>query len=331
MNGRAGFSHGGGAITNGLVGTIGKMRPFRFGYQTRGGTADDLRDQARSAEAAGFDLIQTADHLSPGWSSTLPLLAMAEATTTLRVCPLVINNDFHHPALLAAEYANLDHLTGGRVELGIGAGHSFTEYSAMGLQFDPPKVRKARMGEAMEILRQLLDGETVTHNGAHYQLTEVRTMRSLQPRLPIMAGVNGPVALAHAARHADIVGLMMLGRTLEDGQSLEVRWEADRLDSTVAYIREHGAGRDVELNALVQAVEITDDREAALRELIAGIPSLTLHDAMATPFLAHGTHDEIAAHLVRARERWGISYFSVRCIEEFQPVIERLRAVDAAA
>ncbi|MDP2293194.1 MAG: TIGR03621 family F420-dependent LLM class oxidoreductase [Actinomycetota bacterium] len=305
------------------------MRPFRFGYQTRGGSADELRDQARRAEAAGFDLIHTADHLSPGWSPTLPLLAMAEATTRLRLCPLVINNDFHHPALLAAEYANLDHLSGGRVELGMGAGHSFTEYAAMGMQFDPAKLRKARMGEAIEIIRRLFDGETVTHDGEHYQLHEVRTMRSLQDHLPIMAGVNGPSALAHAAQHADIIGLMMLGRTLEDGHSHEVRWEADRLDGTVAYIREHAAGRGVELNALVQVVQVTDDREAALRELLAEMPSLTFDDAASTPFLAYGTHDEIAAHLLRCRERWGISYFSVRAIDEFQPVIARLRAADA--
>lgn len=305
------------------------MRPFRFGYQTRGGTSAELRDQARRAEAAGFDIIQSADHLSPGWSPTLPLLAMAEATTTLRVGPLVINNDFRHPALLAAEYANLDHLTGGRVELGMGAGHSFTEYAAMGLEFDPPKVRKARLAESIEIVRRLLDGETVTYDGEHYQLSEVSTMRSLQERLPIMAGVNGPTALAHAAQHADIIGLMMLGRTLPDGHRHEVRWEADRLDTTVAYIREHAGARTVELNALVQMVQVTDDRESALRELLVDMPSLEFDDAASTPFLAFGSHDEIAQHLVQCRERWGINYFSVRSIEEFQPVIERLRALDA--
>ncbi len=304
------------------------MRSFRFGYQARDGSADELRDQARRAEAAGFDVIHTYDHLSPNWSPTVPLLAMAEATTQLRVGPLVINNDFHHPALLAAEYANLDHLTGGRVEMGIGAGHSFTEYVAMGMAFDPPKVRKARLAESIEILRRLFDGETVTFDGVHYHLTGASTMRALQSRLPIMAGVNGLAALAHAARHADIIGLMMLGRTLADGQSHEVRWEADRLDSTVAHIQSCAGRRDVELNALVQRVKVTDDREGALRQDLLEIDSLSYDDAATTPFLAYGTHDGIAAHLLRCRERWGISYFSVRSIDEFQPVIERLRAAD---
>ena len=68
------------------------------------------------------------------------------------------------------------------------------------------------MAEAVEILRQLFDGETVTFAGEHYQLRDVATMRSLQDHLPIMAGVNGPTALTHAAQHADIIGLVMLGK-----------------------------------------------------------------------------------------------------------------------
>ena len=304
------------------------MRPFRFGYQARGGSAAELREQARQAEAADFDVIHTYDHLSPNWSPTLPLLAMAEATTRLRVGPLVINNDFHHPALLAAEYANLDHLTAGRVEMGIGAGHAFTEYAAMGVPFDPPRVRKTRLAESIEILRRLFDGETVTYDGEHYHLADVTTMRALQPRLPIMAGVNGPAALAHAAQHADIIGLMMLGRTLADGQSHEVRWEVDRLDRTIAHIESNAGSRVVELNALVQRIVVTDDRDGAIDQLLADIPTLSFDDAAATPFLAFGTHDEIAAHLLRCRERWGISYFSVRSIDDFQPVIERLRSAD---
>lgn len=307
-----------------------RMRSFRFGYQARGGTPDELRDQARRAEAAGFDVISTFDHLNPGWGPTLPLLAMAEATTTLRVCPLVINNDFHHPVLLAMEYANLDHLTGGRVELGMGAGHSFPEYAAMGIPFDPPAVRKARLAESIEIVRGLLDGQTVTFDGEHHHIAAATTQRSLQERLPIMAGVNGKAALAHAARHADIIGLMMLGRTLADGHRHEVRWQADRLDATVAHIRANEpSGTSVELNALVQVVDVTDDADAARHALVEEVAGLSLDDAATTPFLAIGTHDEIAAHLLRCRERWGISYYSVREIDAFVPVIERLRAHDA--
>ncbi|HRE02531.1 MAG TPA: LLM class flavin-dependent oxidoreductase [Ilumatobacteraceae bacterium] len=151
-------------------------RPFRFGYQVSRGL-DDLREQARAAEAGGFDVISTWDHVGTTISPLLALVAMADATERIRFCPMVINNDFHHPAQLAMEFADLDQLSGGRAELGIGAGHSFTEYAAMGLAF--------------------------------------------------------------------------------------------------------------------------------------------------------GTHDEIAAHLLSCRERWGISYFTVRTIDDMAPIIERLRAADA--
>src|SRR3979411_2887777 len=154
------------------------MRAFRFGFQVRDQSAGDLRATARAAEAAGFDVISTWDHVVDGWGPLSPLPAMADATTRLRICPLVLNNDFHHPVHLARELASVDHLTGGRLELGIGAGHAFTEYAAIGQTFAPPAVPKARRAESVELLRRLLDGEEVSFAGAHYQLRDARTMRA---------------------------------------------------------------------------------------------------------------------------------------------------------
>jgi probable F420-dependent oxidoreductase len=293
----------------------------------RSASADELRETARAAEAAGFDVLSTADHVSEGWAPLLPLLAATDCTTRLRVCPLVLNNDFHHPVHLAREVASLDHLSGGRVELGIGAGHAFTEYAAIGQRFDPPAVRKARLAEAVDILRRLLDGETVTHEGAHYQLENVRTRRALQPHLPFLVAVNGRQALAQAARSADIIGLFGLGRTLADGQRHEVRWQAERLDRTVQYIREQAGerGDQLELNALVQVVTVTDDRRAAAEEVADRIETLDVEDALLTPFLALGSHDQIAEHLRMCRDRWGITYFTVRDLDGFAPVLARLQ------
>lgn len=300
---------------------------MRFGYQVTGTpSADELRRMARDAEAAGFDVLHTADHIGLGWAPLSTLAIVAEATTTLRVCPLVLNNDLHHPVDLAREVAAIDHLSGGRIELGLGAGHSFDEYAAIGLPFDPPAVRKARLAEAVEILRRLLDGEEVSFAGEHYQLDGVRIMPALQERLPILVGVNGRAALAHAAQHADIVAPTMLGRTLEDGHRHEVRWEPDRLDRTIDHIRAAAAaaGRDApRLHALVQVVVVGDDRRAAAQTYVDEL-GLTVDDALATPFLALGTHDEIAAHLLACRDRWGIDYFTVRDIDAFAPVITRL-------
>jgi hypothetical protein len=81
---------------------------------------------------------------------------------------------------------------------------------------------------------------------------------------------------------------------------------------------------------LVQAVVITDDRQRVAHKLASQIPGLRSDDALVTPFLALGTHDEMAQHLLMCRDRWGISYFSVRDIGAFAPVIERLRSHDLA-
>jgi len=309
------------------------VRPFRFGFQMMECSTAELRSQARTAEDAGFDVLHSWDHVVDGWSPLVPLMAVADCTTRLRVCPLVLNNEFHHPVHLARELASLDHLSGGRLEVGLGAGHSFTEFSAIGQRFDPPSVRKARLAESVEIVRRLLDGEVVTYHGEHYELDGVRTLRSLQGRVPLLVGVNGRQALGHAAKHADIIGLTMLGRTLEDGQRHEVRWESERLDATIGYIREQAAHRwdEIELNVLVQRIIVTGDREEAAHEVSLMAPGLSVEDALATPFLAIGTHDEIADHLRACRDRWDISYFSVRDIPNFEPVIERLRRRDKAA
>ncbi len=296
-------------------------------------SADGLRAQAGAAEEAGFDVIHTWDHVGDGWSPLAPLLAMADCTARIHVGPLVLNNDFHHPARLAQELASIDHLSGGRLEVGLGAGHSFTEYAAIGHPFDPPSMRKARLAEAVEVLRQLLDGEEVTFDGDHYQLQGVRMLRSLQDHVPLLVGVNGKQALAHAARHADIIGLTMLGRTLEDGQRHEVRWQPDRLDATVHHIRQQAGERwdQLELHVLVQAVIVADNRREAAHQAVRRIPGLSVEDALATPFLALGSHDEIADHLLACRDRWGISYVSVRDMASFSPVIPRIRQVNATS
>lgn len=303
-------------------------RPFRFGLQLPATDLNGAVATAVRAEAAGFDVVHTCDHLGDSILPPLtPLAAIAVATERVRLCPLVVNADFHHPLGLARDAVAIDHLSGGRMELGLGAGHSEPEYRAAGIRFDPPAVRKARLAESVEVLRRLLSGETVDHLGEHVTLRGATVGRSRQDRLPILVGVNGPRALAHAARHADTIGLTMLGRTLPDGQRHETRWEADRLDATVAFVRREAAlaGTDPELHALVQAVVVTHDRAAVATEFVAQGYAPTEADVLATPFLAIGTPDEIVAHLHECRARWGISYFSVRDLDAFAPVVALTR------
>jgi probable F420-dependent oxidoreductase len=301
------------------------VRSFRFGYQSTTDDPAQVLEEARRAEQAGFDVFQVGDHVGAEPSPLLTLAAVS-GVTHMRLGTLVLNNDLRHPVTLAQELATLDHLSGGRLEVGIGAGHSFTEYQAMGLQFHTAAARKKRLAEAVEILRALLDGMSVTTQGRYYTLEGATTLRARQPHVPLLVGVNGSTALSHAARHADIVAPTMLGRTLADGQHHAVRWEADRLDRTVESVRNAAGTRwpSLEIHSLVQQVIVTPDRRQRADE-VAQRTAMTVEDILATPYLCIGTHDEIAEHLIRCRERWGISYYSVRSVEEFGPVIELLR------
>ncbi len=148
-------------------------RPFRFSVQAVGA---DCRAAwvvlARKAEDLGVDLLVTADHLAGALGPLVALATAAEATRRLRVGTMVLNNDFHHPVVLARDVATVDLLSDGRAEVGLGAGHAEPEYESAGIAFDPHASRVDRLGESALVLRRLLDGETVTHRGEHYTLHE---------------------------------------------------------------------------------------------------------------------------------------------------------------
>jgi probable F420-dependent oxidoreductase len=308
------------------------VRPFRFGFQSISDDVAEVTRTAREAEAAGFDVFQVGDHVGTQLSPFVALAAAAAATSTIRIGTLVLNNDLRHPVTMAQEAATLDRVSDGRVELGLGAGHSLPEYAAIGLAFDSPAVRKARLAEAIELLQPLLLGRMVDYRGTHYQVAAAQTLRPVQTRLPLLVGVNGASALAHAARHADTVALTMLGRTLEDGQHHEMRWEAERLDSTIGHIRAAAGDRwsRLELHALVQAVIVTETRSKVAEDL-SGQLALPTTDVLATPFLCFGSPEEMAHHLLTCRARWGISYFTVRDIDVFAPVMRLVRSLDGSA
>lgn len=279
------------------------------------------------AEELGFDIVLAADHVGPGWAPMPTLSAIASVTERIRLGTLVLNNDMRNPVQLAWEVSTIDRISGGRFELGLGAGHTPSEYDATGIERSAPGERKRRLAESVEIIRDLLDGKAVELDGQHYRVDRARIDPSAQQRLPILVGGNGAELLTHAGRHADIVGLQGLGRTREDGHSHEVKWSTRHLDEQIAQVRV-GAGvrfDDIEFNAMVQVVQITPDRESTLAKVVERVDGLTMEDAMATPYLLVGTVEEIVLHLMTCNERWGINYFAVRELDDFEPVLRALR------
>ncbi len=305
------------------------VRPIRFGLQVTP-TADTIDTIGPAAEAAGFEVLTVADHVGPDLPSPLITLAGLAATTeTIRVGTMVLNNDMRNPVQLAWDVATLQHQSGDRVELGLGAGHTPHEYAATGIGLDPPRIRKERLAESVELLGALLAGGPVDHDGVHYHVEGAELPPIERP--PILVGGNGSHLLRHAAVNADAIGLQGLGRTREDGHRHEVKWSVEHLEAQLATIgaAAEPAGRRPELQALVQSVVITDDRERALHEFLERAPSLSMDDAAATPYLAIGTVDEIAEQFVANNRRWGLSYLTVR-EPELGPIIRRVRELEAA-
>src|SRR6266545_2330372 len=127
-------------------------RPFRFGViNERMQTASAWNADACRTEQLGYSTFLIGDQFAP-FSA---LMAAANVTKTMRVGSFVIDNDYRHPVVLAKEAATLDLLSGGRFELGLGAGFLKTEYDKAGVTFDSPGVRISRLAEALEVLKGL--------------------------------------------------------------------------------------------------------------------------------------------------------------------------------
>ena len=192
------------------------MAELRFGVVSE--SVQDGRawlDHARRIEDAGIDVLLIRDHFSAGafGQQLAPFTALASAaavTTRLRVGTIVLSNDFRHPAIVAHEAASLHLVSGGRFELGLGAGWYQPEYDAAGIGFDPAGQRIGRLEESLSIIRALLSGTEVHHSGTWYRVEgldlDVLPAPRSSPRLLIGAG--GPRMLRLAARHADIVGVL---------------------------------------------------------------------------------------------------------------------------
>jgi probable F420-dependent oxidoreductase len=307
------------------------MKPFRFGVNIRGAESRaECAEKARKIESLGFSTLLVPDHLAEILPPLLPLVTAAEATTTLRVGPFVLNNDFRHPVLLAREAATIDLLSDGRLELGLGAGHMQSEYEQAGLPFDPAPVRIERLGESVRIVKSLLAGETTTLDGCYYKVKAHRGYPPpvQKPHPPILIGGNARSVLSLAAREADIVGFTGLGFP-KGAREVDVSgFKAERVDERFAWVRSEAGERfgQLELNVLVQRVVVTDDRRGVAAEIAAQWPALTVEDVLQTPYALIGTVEQMAEALVERRERWGISYIATHepFLDAIAPVVARL-------
>jgi probable F420-dependent oxidoreductase len=273
--------------------------------------------KARRIESLGYATLIIPDNVQYTLAP-LPALAVAAAATgTLRVGTYVLVNHFRHPVLLAKDAATLDLLSGGRLELGLGAGRpeASAETRMLGLSFDPGVARVARLAESLGILKPLLAGQRVSASGTYYSVADaqVSPLPMQQPHPPIMVAGSGRQLLSLAAREADIIAIGLPPDASEATAAERISW-----------IREAAGDRfgQIELNINLMAVG------GQVARWIAARLQLTAQDLAERGSVAalDGTLDQMCEQLIERRAKLGLSYVVVseEFVELFAPVVERL-------
>jgi len=295
----------------------------RFGVNCTTTSASEWLESARKAEALGFDTLIAQDHFGAQLAPLPALAAAALVTSRVRLATLVLDNDFRHPALVAQEAATVDQLSGGRMELGLGAGWLESDYKKSGIPFDPPSVRLRRLAEAVQLCKACLRSDgPVSFSGEFYSIDNLELQpRPLQQTLPLMVGGRQKRALSLAAREADIVGISLLDRR-EPGAppppsfAQKVEWVRAAAGERLAHLQLH-------VNA--GTVAITDEPERAI-EAFATRTGQSVAEAWQSPGALVGNVDEIVQKLHAVHEQFGVSYWVIHApaMESFAQVIARI-------
>ena len=223
--------------------------PLRFSVLVLPNVAwPELLRRCKHVEELGFDTVNLADHLTdwaggkgPWFELWAQLSAIAQATTRIRLATLVAQIPLRNPALFALQALTADHISGGRLDVGLGIGLEIDpSYRMMGIDNWSAKERVARFGEYVEIVDKLLSQEETTFHGRFYK-TDAAALRPRpvqSPRPPLIVAAMGPVMLGHAARHADIWNSISFAKSFE-AQLDETRQRVAAIDARCAAI-----GRD---------------------------------------------------------------------------------------
>jgi probable F420-dependent oxidoreductase len=309
---------------------MGSQHRFRFGVQCGGGfDGASWSALARKIEDLGYSTLYVPDHFVDCVLAPVPALAIAaEATTTINVGALVFDNDYKHPAILAKEAATIDVLSGGRTELGIGAGWMKADYDALGLPYDSPGTRIARLDEALQVIKGCFSGERFSFAGSHYTITDyVATPVPAQAKVPILIGGGAPKILGLAGREADIIGInpnLRVGAVTADAARSASSAETAK---KVQWIRDGAGSRfdDIELQIRYFVHAVTDDRDG-FAAAMASTFDATPEDLLGSGAALFGTIPQMIETLQQRRETWGVTYIVVGgdIFEQFAPVVAQL-------
>ncbi len=301
--------------------------PFRFSASLGGLAIENMVTTAQRAESLGYATVTLPDHLDDQPAPLIGLTAVAAATSTITVLPLVLANDYRHPAVLAKEIATLDAVSGGRVEFGIGAGWMTTDYEHSGINHDRPGVRIRRLREAVDVLQSLFAGEALSHDGEFYSVHGAMGAPHPGRSIPLLLAGGKQKMLTLAGEKADIVGINpgLTAGVIDERAGKDATLA--KTDQKIRWVRDGAGDRfdEIELQTRIHMVVITDDRDAVAAEL-GPLLGLSGEETLASPHALIGSTDQLIDEIRSWRDRWGISFVSINAeqIDEFAPVVEAL-------
>jgi len=303
------------------------MTPFRFAlHSSVTPTMNAWRERARAAEGLGYSALYVTDHFNVQFGPIVALTVAAEATNTLHVGTLVLNNDLRNPVVLAKEIASLGLAAEGRVEVGLGAGWLRSDYDETGTAYDDAATRVERLSESITIMKSLWSEDETNFEGRHYTVSGARCEpRPLSPPAIIVGGGSKRILML-AAKHADTVGVNTSLISGQWGDDVAAQATFDHYDRCLEWIRDGAGDRfaSLELQIAVVAAMVVDSRKAALRSAkMLGFPG---EEALDLTVLLIGSAEELCERLIERRERWGFSNIVVpdHAMESFAPIVNRL-------
>lgn len=300
---------------------------MRFGVQIGVGIGEigRVRDQAQQVEGLGFDLLYFPDHLllegperqrvdGPSFDSMAMAAIAAQATSRIHIGHLVLCNLFRHPAVTAQSLATLDHLSGGRMVVGLGSGWTETEFRMTGIPFPPISERLRMLDESLTCIRGLWGDAPFSFDGEFYHFRDAdllpKTVQKPHPR--IVLGGGGKGLLRIAARHADVLNVISdVGRrgfiSMQGAAELNDQAFTGKLEFVRAEAARLGrAPQAVEMSNFAFNCMVADSAEQAptIREGMAAMLGSTPEEVMRSPISLVGTPDELIAELQRRAREW---------------------------
>src|SRR5215472_14782481 len=289
------------------------MPAIQFGVNFHGvSSQQEFRQLVRRGDELGFDVLAAPDHL--GAMGPFTVLAAAGAISErLRLRTYVLNVGFWNPALLAREIATLDVLSGGRAELGLGAGHMKSEHDDAGLPWLPFSRRIESLEDiAVRVRRRLADPE---HQPG-----------ALQRPVPLMIAAMSRPGLAVAARYADIVGFAGLLQVPGAPLGTFRLASAAETEERVREVRGLAGDRLYRSDVLLQHVVVGKSSRTAAEEMAAAVPQLSVAEILDSPFVLYADDAEAAAAELRRRHE----LYGFDSVTTHQPSMEALGLVIAA-